>query len=93
MVEGERAVANLAELHARLETVFRPGGAFVQAGKYMAALMSDLPRKNGWTVAEHAGDPRRTGPSGCSTTRCGTRSGRRGGPAVRGRAPGAPARS
>jgi SRSO17 transposase len=29
---------------------------FVQAGKYLAALMSDLPRKNGWTTAEHVGD-------------------------------------
>ncbi len=28
----------------------------MQAGKYVAALMTDLPRKNGWTVAEHAGD-------------------------------------
>ncbi|MEU7875735.1 transposase [Dactylosporangium sp. NPDC049140] len=29
---------------------------FEQAGKYVAALVSDLPRKNGWTIAEHAGD-------------------------------------
>jgi hypothetical protein len=27
-----------------------------QAGKYITALMGDLPRKNGWTIAEHAGD-------------------------------------
>ena len=29
---------------------------FKLAGKYIGALMSDLPRKNGWTIAEHVGD-------------------------------------
>ena len=28
----------------------------LQAGKYAAALMSQMPRRNGWTIAEHAGD-------------------------------------
>ncbi len=27
-----------------------------QAGKYVAALVSELPRRNGWTIAQHAGD-------------------------------------
>ena len=27
-----------------------------QAGKYISALVSDLPRRNGWTMAEQAGD-------------------------------------
>ena len=27
-----------------------------QAGKYMSALVSELPRRNGWTIAQHAGD-------------------------------------
>ena len=27
-----------------------------QAGKYVSALVSDLPRRNGWTMAEQAGD-------------------------------------
>ena len=27
-----------------------------QAAKYMSALVSELPRRNGWTTAEHAGD-------------------------------------
>jgi hypothetical protein len=26
--------------------------------RYIAGLMSDVPRKNGWTLAEHAGDRR-----------------------------------
>ena len=29
---------------------------WLQAGKYAAALMGDLPRRNGWTLAERAGD-------------------------------------
>jgi SRSO17 transposase len=29
---------------------------WLQAGKYACALMSQLPRRNGWTIAEHAGD-------------------------------------
>jgi SRSO17 transposase len=29
---------------------------WLQAGKYAAALMSQLHRRNGWTIAEHAGD-------------------------------------
>ena len=56
IVEGERAAANLEELHGRLRTCFRRIEPFVQAGCYIAALMSDLPRKNGWSIAEHAGD-------------------------------------
>jgi hypothetical protein len=28
----------------------------LQAGKYVAALVSELPKHNGWTIAEHAGD-------------------------------------
>ena len=56
IVEGERAAAELHELHGRLRSCFRRVGPFRQAERYVAALMSDLPRKNGWTIAEHAGD-------------------------------------
>ena len=56
MVEGERAVANLDRLHGRLGPCFARVQPFGQARKYMSGLMSDLPRKNGWTLAEHAGD-------------------------------------
>ena len=56
MVEGQRAVANLAVLHGRLRPCFARVEPFGQAGKYLAGLMSDLPRKNGWTIAEHVGD-------------------------------------
>jgi SRSO17 transposase len=56
IVEGELAVSNLAMLHGRLAPCFARREPFAQAGKYVAGLMSDLPRKNGWTLAEHAGD-------------------------------------
>ncbi|HEY1001759.1 MAG TPA: IS701 family transposase, partial [Streptosporangiaceae bacterium] len=56
MVEGQLAVSNLALLHGRLRPCFVRTKPFTQAGKYMSALISDLPRKNGWTIAEHAGD-------------------------------------
>ena len=29
---------------------------WLQAGKYVAALMSELPERNGWSIARHAGD-------------------------------------
>lgn len=56
MVEGQRAVANLVELHGRLRSLFARVQPFEQARKYITAVMSDLPRKNGWTIAEHVGD-------------------------------------
>ena len=35
---------------------FRRTQTWLQAGKYVSALASDLPSRNGWSVAEHAGD-------------------------------------
>ena len=29
---------------------------WLQAAKYVSALASELPKRNGWTAAEHAGD-------------------------------------
>jgi hypothetical protein len=29
---------------------------WLQAGKYAGALVSQIPKRNGWTIAEHAGD-------------------------------------
>jgi hypothetical protein len=46
IVEGERAVANLAVLRGRLAPCFARAQPFAQARKYMAGLISDLPRKN-----------------------------------------------
>ncbi|MDX3194270.1 transposase [Streptomyces sp. MN03-5084-2B] len=56
IVEGERAVTNLRVLHGRLRPCFARMEPFGQTRKYLTGLMSDLPRKNGWSIAEHAGD-------------------------------------
>jgi SRSO17 transposase len=50
---GRRKRAELLEL---LRPCFARTEPWLQAGKYAAALMGGLPRRNGWTIAEHAGD-------------------------------------
>jgi hypothetical protein len=64
--ESEAAAA--ARIGARLgarkrgELLGLLGGCFVraepwlQAGRYVNALVSGLPKRNGWTIAEHAGN-------------------------------------
>ena len=69
MVEATLAEKKLGELHGRLSGCFARVEPRQQARKYVTGLMSDLPRKNSWTLAEHAGTPPRMGCSGCSTTR------------------------
>jgi SRSO17 transposase len=39
-----------------LRSCFARTQTWLQAGKYLNALASDLPSRNGWSVAEHAGD-------------------------------------
>ena len=39
-----------------LRSCFARTQTWLQAGKYVSALASDLPSRNGWSVAEHAGD-------------------------------------
>jgi SRSO17 transposase len=56
IVEARVAGENLAELHGRLGSCFARVEPFRQAGKYITALISGLPRKNGWTIAEYVGD-------------------------------------
>jgi SRSO17 transposase len=56
MVEAERVGEKLAELMGRLGVHFTRVEPLVQAGKYVRGLLSDLPRKNCWTLAEYAGD-------------------------------------
>ncbi len=50
---GRRKRAELLDL---LRPCFARTGPWLQAGKYAAAVMSDLRRRNGWTIAERAGD-------------------------------------
>jgi SRSO17 transposase len=56
MVEAGRVGEKLAELMGRLGVHFARVEPFAQAGKYVRGLLSDLPRKNCWTLAEYAGD-------------------------------------
>jgi hypothetical protein len=51
-----RAVRKRAELIGRLRSCFARTGTWQQAGKYVSALVSDMPKRNGWTIAQHAGD-------------------------------------
>lgn len=48
--EMDRLLARMASRFPRVET-HRRAGAFVRG------LLADLPRKNCWSIAEHAGDP------------------------------------
>jgi SRSO17 transposase len=44
------------ELLELLRPCFTRTEAWLQAGKYAAAVMSPIPRRNGWTIAAQAGD-------------------------------------
>jgi SRSO17 transposase len=45
-----------AELLGLLKSCFVRTETWQHAGKYVSALASELPKRNGWTIAEHAGD-------------------------------------
>jgi len=44
------------ELLGLLRPCFTRAEPWLQAGKYVSALAGGLPKRNGWTIAEHAGD-------------------------------------
>ena len=50
------ALRKRAELLGLLRPCFARTGPWLQAGKYTAAVMSELPERNGWSIARHAGD-------------------------------------
>src|SRR5260221_14613465 len=45
-----------AELVGLLRVCFARVEPWLQAGKYVGAVVSGLPKRNGWTIAEQAGD-------------------------------------
>ncbi len=45
---------HLRELHAQLRPHFARPEAHQHALRYLQAVLSDIPRKNGWQIAEHA---------------------------------------
>jgi hypothetical protein len=51
-----RALRERSALLGLLRRCFARTQTWLQAGKYVNALASGLPSRNGWTVAEHAGD-------------------------------------
>ncbi len=44
------------ELLEMLRPVFSRTEPWIQAAKYVGAVMSDLPKRNGWTIARYVGD-------------------------------------
>jgi SRSO17 transposase len=55
-IGGALARRKRAELLGLLRPCFARTEPWLQAGKYAAALMSQIPRRNGWTIAARAGD-------------------------------------
>jgi hypothetical protein len=53
---ARRAVRERSALTGLLRSCFARTQTWPQAGKYVSALVSDPPLRNGWSVAEHAGD-------------------------------------
>jgi SRSO17 transposase len=53
---GALALRKRSELLGLLRPCFARTGPWLQAGKYAAAVMSQIPRRNGWTIAAHVGD-------------------------------------
>jgi SRSO17 transposase len=51
-----RALGERAALLGALRPFFARTQTWRQAGKYISALASELPSRNGWSIAEHAGD-------------------------------------
>jgi SRSO17 transposase len=49
-------VRERSALMGLLRSCFARTQTWLQAGRYLSALVSDLPSRNGWSVAEHAGD-------------------------------------
>jgi len=55
-IGAELAGRKRGELLELLRPCFARTEPWLQAGKYAAALMSQIPRRNGWTIAAQAGD-------------------------------------
>jgi SRSO17 transposase len=51
-----RALRERSALLGLLRSCFVRTQTWLQAGKYLNALVSDLPSRNGWAAGEHAGD-------------------------------------
>src|SRR5215469_3975557 len=55
-IGARRALRERSALMGLLQSCFARTPTWLQAGKYLNALASDLPSRNGWTIGEQAGD-------------------------------------
>src|SRR3712207_2362414 len=55
-IEAARTARTAGELLERLRSCFVRTQTWQHAGRYVSALVSDIPRRNGWTIAQQAGD-------------------------------------
>src|SRR5256885_13260659 len=55
-VEAGHAVRARGELLGRLRSCFARTQTWQRAGRYLSALVSEIPKRNGWTIAEQVGD-------------------------------------
>ena len=55
-IGARRALRERAALLGALRPCFARTQTWQQAGKYVSALASELPSRNGWSIAEHCGD-------------------------------------
>jgi SRSO17 transposase len=55
-VDAGLAVRARADLLGRLRSCFARSQTWQHAGRYLSALVSGMPKRNGWTIAEHVGD-------------------------------------
>jgi SRSO17 transposase len=55
-IGARRALRERSVLMGLLRSCFARTQTWLQAGKYINALVSDLPSRNGWTIGEQAGD-------------------------------------
>src|SRR5213079_837586 len=55
-IEAGQAVRARAELLQRLRSCFARTQTWQHAGRYVSALVSEIPKRNGWAIAEQVGD-------------------------------------
>ena len=72
-IEASRLASGLDDAFALVAGRFFRREVRVRARACLAGMLSGLERKTGWSLAEHAGEKRRTGCSGCSRRPGGTR--------------------
>ena len=68
----ELVAAELDRVHERIAGRFARAEPRARVREYLSGLVAGLERKNGWTLAEQAGEVARTGCSGCCAARTGT---------------------